>query len=106
MSGLVIVIFSCTQDMIDPSACNTSEVTYTDDVASIINGSCAVPGCHVGGQSPLLTDFASTAVGATGPEFLPRINHEEGFSAMPPAGMLEQCEIDIITAWIAAGTPE
>ncbi len=105
--GLFFILHSCTKDKVDASACNTTEVTYTDEIASIMNASCAIPGCHNGDQPPLLVDFTSTSTASTGSSFLPRIRHDEGFSAMPPDGSkLDQCEIDIITAWIADGSPE
>ena len=104
---LALVVFSCTDDKVDPSACDTIEVTYNDGVADILNTSCAVSSCHVNGvQAPLLEDFASASNAASNVNFLAVINHDDGAKAMPPGGKLDQCQIDIITAWIADGSPE
>lgn len=110
--GIFVIISACTKDSIEKNeeSCDTVDVTYTSHVAEILNASCAVSGCHVGGgQSPLLVDFLSASEASTSPNFIGSIKHEAGFTPMPfPPGssQLEQCNIDIIDAWITAGSPE
>lgn len=85
-------------------------VTYTNDIAAILNTNCTIPTCHndtdlANGFS--LDDFQQAAAAAAFSNFLPSINHEPGFSPMPRnADQLPQGQIDLITAWVDAGFPE
>ena len=85
-------------------------VTYTNDIAAILNTNCTIPTCHndtdlANGFS--LDDFQQAAAAAAFSNFLPAINHEPGFSPMPRnADQLPQGQIDLITAWVDAGFPE
>ena len=94
-----------------PATCETTGLTYTNDIAAIINGSCAVAGCHNTGTTstfPMGT-FAETSVAVGFGRIIGSINHEMDFLPMPyPEGAekLEQCTIDKITAWINDGAPE
>jgi len=110
--GLVVIISACTKDTVTnvEGMCDTSAVTYSSDVADILNASCAITGCHVSGsQTPLMSDFASASAASTAPNFLGAIKHEAGFTPMPfPPGssQLEPCKIEMLEAWVEAGSPE
>jgi len=107
---LVSVIFvACNKDDEDP--CDTTDVTYTNDVASILNASCAVSGCHVDGNEAnaffSLESYEQAKTAAGFGKMVGAISHEDGFTAMPyGSDKLEQCSIDKISAWIEDGTPE
>lgn len=47
---LVCILLSCSKDDSNANSCDAS-ITYTSKVASIINKSCAVSGCHISGGS-------------------------------------------------------
>jgi len=104
--GLLLV--ACNKD--DDDDCATSDVTYTNTIASMLNTSCAVSGCHVAGNEAVaffsLEDYANAKGAADFGRIVGAISYEDDFSAMPPTGQLDQCDIDKITAWVEAGAPE
>lgn len=88
--------------------CDTSNVTYSNTITSIIivNG-CL--NCHVG-PSPsgnfTLTSYADVKAKVDDGRLWGAINHMPGFSPMPQGGnKLTNCEINRIKAWIDAGAP-
>lgn len=91
---------------VDPSLiCDIIDVSYQNTVKPILENHCV--GCHTGNfpsGNVLLDNHQSVAdVGKNGKLF-GVINHENGFSAMPPSGVkIDQCEIDQIEAWINDG---
>lgn len=90
--------------------CMTDGVTYNNDIATILDSNCANTTCHndtdeANGFS--VETYFKAAAAAQFNNFLPSINHEDGFSPMPRGSeKLDQCDIDKITAWIDAGFPE
>jgi len=95
----------------DPEECDPMGMTYTEDIASIINGNCATSGCHEMASTSTfeMHDYASTKAAVDFGRILGAINHQTGFEPMPyPAGSdkLDQCNIDKITTWISDGAPE
>ncbi len=86
------------------SFCDTTAVTYATKVLPIVQGSCAVPGCHVpGGNGP--GDFTSyTGVKAKVDNGTFRtvtiVN-----KSMPPSGPLSACELRQLETWLNAGAP-
>jgi len=106
--GLFIV--ACGDDDPPEETCDTVDMRYTSDIASILNGSCAVSGCHVDGSVTFSMDDYTDALAAVQfNRIVGAINHETGFLPMPyPVGSakLDQCDIDKVTAWITNGAPE
>lgn len=106
------VLVACNKDdSEEEDQCDTSSVTYTSDIATIFNASCAVSSCHVDGNEDnakfSLSDYEKAKTAAGFGRIVGAISHEEGFTAMPyGSDKLEQCSIDKISAWINAGTPE
>ena len=110
---LALGMAACGDDEEEPpmtTGCEIDGVTYTNDIASIINTNCTTATCH--NDEDLANDFSlesfqQTMAAASFGNFLPAINHEAGFSRMPRgADKLPQCDIDMITAWIDADFPE
>lgn len=105
---LAFFVASCGDD--DTNTCDTTIVTYTDDIASILNNSCTAAGCHNSGSNVgSLANFEDAVFFASFGRIGGAINHDTGFEPMPyPTGAakLSDCNIDKIEAWIAAGTPE
>jgi len=107
---LGVIMISCGDSEPEPEACDSPDITYTNGAAAILNASCATTSCHsdtalAGGFSLVGYTQASTAAGFG--RMVGAINHSDGFSAMPPSGTkIADCDIEKITAWIAAGAPE
>ena len=78
-------------------------VTYTSNIASIINTNCAISGCHAGNQSPSLSTFGGVSGNAA--QVLSRASSR----SMPPASSglrLTDAEIKLIQCWVGDGTPQ
>lgn len=95
----------------EPASCDTSAVTYTNSISAIFNASCATTGCHVDGNEAAalfsLNGYEKSKLASEGGRIVGSINHDDNFSAMPRGGdKLAACDIDKVTAWIAAGSPE
>lgn len=107
-----IFIVSCSKN--DSPAvtldCTTSKPTYTKDIASILNSSCAQAGCHSaasksGGFNLSTFNGAKSAAGSS--NFLKAIKHESGVTKMPEgASKLPDATIAKIECWVRNGTPE
>nr|WP_299068619.1 hypothetical protein [uncultured Allomuricauda sp.] len=110
---LIMLIAACssesTEDLIPPDETgdgddgdNTTEVTYTADIAPLLSSNCL--GCHSNppqnGAPMALTTFSAVQSRASG------IFNRTNNGTMPPSGKLPQANIDLIQAWINAGTPE
>lgn len=101
----VIIASACKKD----DKCETDNLTYSNDIASIINTSCATAGCHESGATTTfpISNYEEVSFSVTFGRIEGSINHEEGFLPMPyGADKLDDCSIDKITQWIADGAPE
>lgn len=106
----VLLFIGCNKDD-EGVMCDTTDITYTNTVATILNNSCAVSGCHVNGNEAnawfSLEGYTNAKGAADFGRMIGAISHDEGFSAMPKGfDKLDQCTIDKITAWVEAGAPE
>ena len=107
---LSLFITACEKED-DGDSCDTSNVTYTNTVADILNNSCATAGCHVTGNEMnaffSLEGYANAAASAGFGRMVGSIKHEEGFSPMPKGGQkLDDCDINKIAQWVEDGAPE
>lgn len=84
------------------STCDTTNQTYTASIKTIIDVNCASVGCHVtGGQSPDLTSYQKVKDNIT------RVKVRAiDLKTMPAAAPLSVCDMNKLTAWINAGTPQ
>jgi len=115
LASIAILYSSCAknnkEDLLGTTNCDTTNVSYTQDIKPILAQSCNTVGCHnatsvASGYN--LEDYSSLQAVATGPRFLGTIRHENGFSPMPkPIGSpkLDDCKIKKIEIWVAAGAP-
>lgn len=97
------------EDPMVTTECETDGVTYAADIKAIFDTNCSTANsCHgAGSQIFPASNYEETSTAAGFGRMTGAINHEEGFSAMPPSGVkMDQCDIDKIEAWIADGTPE
>ena len=112
--GMMILVFtalivsSCYYDNVEdlyPNGCNTSDVTYSRDVVSILQSNCL--SCHndlseQGGVN--LDGYDNLIPYVEDGSFMGSIRHEEGWEPMPlTGGMISSCSIDKLQAWIDAG---
>ncbi len=107
----IVSITSCYYDNAEElygtgqKSCDTSVVTFSQDVSIIINNNCAFSGCHLGTNAAAGIDLSTYgSVSANATEIRNRINLPSGaVGLMPPTGRLNQCDIDKINAWIDMG---
>ncbi len=87
------------------SECDTTNITYSSDIAAIMSSSCAYTGCHVaGGPAPgILDNYAGVKEKVDDGTFFKRTLEDKD---MPPSGPLSDCNQEILTAWINDGAPE
>jgi len=87
--------------------CDTTNVSYVNDVLPIINSNCV--GCH-SGTPPLgdidYTTYQNIRSGALQGKLLASIQHASSASAMPKSSpKLPDCQINTIERWIKNGAP-
>ena len=103
------LLTSCYYDVEAELYNNTCDVpaapTYTADVQSIVTNKCATSGCHVTGGTGTgnFETFAGVLDKVQNGTFEQEVVVD---LTMPPSGGMSQCEIDIISAWIANGAVE
>ena len=108
----MIFLSACTNDQTMTSTldCGTLKPTYTNDIAAIMNASCALGGCHSASSSSAgfnLSNYTGTKNGGSQSIFLRAIKHESGAKAMPEnASKLSTTSINKIECWINNGSPE
>jgi cytochrome c5 len=92
---------------ITTGSCDTTAVSYANDVAPVFQNSCLV--CH--SQSAafgniVLEGYNNAKAVADGGKLTGSISHSNGFSAMPKGGAkLPDCTIDKIRIWVDSGAP-
>jgi len=109
LAGLLAVA-ACKKDKkTDPNACNTDNVSFSNDIMPIMNQSCAVSGCHdaaTHSANVQLNDYDHVRLNAV--LSLQAITHQQGVKPMPyPPGSdpLSDCDIAKFSKWIADGMP-
>lgn len=88
-----------------PQDCETSGLTYTQDIAPLISQNCL--GCHStnGGFFPVLETLQQMRSNEV--EITFRITKSLGDPlVMPQGGPMPKCAVDQILAWYADGAPE
>ena len=86
-------------------SCDTSNITYSSTITSILNNNCN--SCHstAAGQDPILDNYQNVKDYID--PILDAINHKNGVSPMPSGGnKLDACTINKITAWKNKGFPQ
>ncbi len=114
--SVFVMLPSCGDDD-EPTTttCDTTDVSYANDIAPIISSNCAGTDCHTG-SSPLsgkpFNDYAGVKAQVDAQRLVGSIKHLQGFLPMPrkddgsaDATMLKDCEINKIESWVNAGAP-
>jgi hypothetical protein len=84
-----------------PVACDTTALTYNEQLKPLIDQNCALPACHGGSQNPPLTNYAQVS------SRIERIRVRALVQqTMPPSGPLGSCSSQKISKWIERGFPE
>ncbi|MBK8497361.1 MAG: hypothetical protein IPL52_00755 [Flavobacteriales bacterium] len=93
------------EELYPNSFCDTVNVNYGGGIKSIIDASCAIPGCHVAGGTGTgdFTDFNQLIGQIQNGRLLPSIRRDASAIPMPPSGALRDCELRRIELWVAAG---
>lgn len=103
---------SCYYDNVEelyplPPPCDTSNITFSNDVLPIINARCT--SCHSGSTpsgNVTLENYESIVTAANNGSLLGVIRHESGWLPMPKNGAkLDNCTITKFEIWIADCTP-
>lgn len=110
--SFVILPFSCENnnefDLYGIEDCDTTDLTWDDDIADIMNKNCVQ--CHgpVTSYNKVRHDsYASEMVVVKDGRLKGVINHLPGYSKMPKdRGKLPACELLKINTWIENGAPE
>lgn len=88
-------------------ACGTTPVTYSRDVATIIQNNCLT--CHSAAANMgavTLEGYTSLKTYASNGKLYGVISHAPGYSPMPKGGnKMSDCNIAIIKRWIDDGAP-
>lgn len=90
------------QEVLYPNSfCDTVNTTYANTIEPIIQGNCAVPGCHVTGGTGTgdFTQFNTVLEKVNNGSLLTLIKA----GTMPPSAPLRSCQIAQIEKWIANG---
>lgn len=83
------------------TGCDTTSLSFSNDVFPIITQNCALPTCHnATGRSPQFVDYQSVF------QSIDRIENRAVVNqTMPPGGPLPDCELLILKKWIDDGAP-
>ncbi len=83
--------------------CDTTNITYNLTIKPILDNYCN--GCHSSGSFNFSTySSLSSYLGTNSQKFLGNINYTT-VQLMPPSGKLNDCYLNQIRIWIAAGYP-
>lgn len=84
--------------------CDTTAVTFADDIMPIIQGNCAVTGCHIasGTGNGIFENYQGVKDKVDNGSFFARVIEQRD---MPPNSVLSDCQINLLTAWLDAGAP-
>lgn len=110
LSLIILTLASCYYDIEEElygaTTCNTPpSVTYIAHIEPIIAQSCAIGGCHVtgGGGNGNFETYGGVLAKVQNGTFEETVLISK---SMPPSGNLSTCDLELIEAWIAAGSPE
>jgi hypothetical protein len=92
------------EDLYGKPDCGPESVSFSNNIAPLISGNCAISGCHVDGlQLPTLENYQQISQNAQA------IKTKTGNGTMPPAGSgksLTLEEINQIACWVESGAQD
>lgn len=113
--SIIIITLSCTSsnnaDFAASAVCNGATPTYTGEIATILNNSCATSGCHNASSASsginLSTYTTASSQFRNNSNNLASIHHASGVKSMPRgSAMLSEAIINKLDCWVKGGTPE
>lgn len=87
------------QDPDEEEPINCADITLSGDITQIIQNNCAIPACHGGSRSPLMTTPELIIAAAE------RIKVRTQAGTMPPNNPLPADRVETIACWVDAGAP-
>jgi hypothetical protein len=106
----ILVVLSCSKDEETTADCSGITPTYNNDIAPIMNLSCATSGCHTAifpADGLDLSTYSKVKSASLNGKVLQSIKHLSGVDAMPKgAAKLSTDKITKVECWIQAGAPE
>ena len=115
LGGAILYLGGCSKESADKlgddsSSCDTSNVTYTNQVLPIIQANCYIchgPGMTAGSGGIDLSTLDNLRSWAGNGYLVGNVRHDPGYIGMP-YGMypLPACEINTIVAWVHQGTKQ
>ena len=106
---LVFLYLSCTADKEETfiDVCGIENISFSSDIEPVLDVSCI--NCHnsMNANAGIILDSYEDAIDAANSgRLLGSVKHEPGYSAMPPSGKLDSCQIIRIEEWINKGLQE
>ena len=107
--GPVLLLAGCYYDteakLYPAGTCDTTNVTWSATVQPIVQGNCAIPGCHVAGGTGTgdFTSYQGVKDKVDNGTFRQEVVVD---GTMPPDFALSACEIQQLEVWIQAGAPQ
>jgi uncharacterized membrane protein len=105
---LLVLLNSCAKEEDKKTTCDTTSVTYSSTIRSILNDNCM--NCHNSGSAlggVVLETHAQVAAYSTSLNdvFYVSLTTATGAKKMPQGGSLPNCDIEKVKTWIEAGAP-
>jgi hypothetical protein len=108
---LLLLVYSCYYDNEETlypqlsSQCDTSNVTYTGSISTIMSSYCT--SCHGSGASGGIDLRTFEEVKAYADRIYGSMSHQSGYTAMPKGGSkLDDCTLLKVKVWIDNNTPQ
>lgn len=97
-------VYNNEEELYGDIVCDTENVTYSAEIQSIIESSCATSGCHnAGGSAPnIYESYNNVKASVDDGSFENRVLVQKN---MPPGTPLSDCNIALIEAWLEDGAP-
>jgi len=113
----LIFFLSCTKEVGYPepkkqtpttTTCDSSNVTYTNFVASVMSTNCTLSGCHNSGTSIDLTTYDALKLKVDDGTFNDRVIVQKDMPPSYSSGSisLDDCTIAKLKKWINSGAPQ
>jgi len=106
----LLFLVSCTKDQNSNFDCTGLTPHYTADIKPILNASCAKSGCHdafTHQNGVDLSSYGNASDVSRSSSFLGTIEHKSGYNPMPQgANKLSNDKIQLLSCWVANGSPE
>jgi hypothetical protein len=87
--------------------CTNVTPTYSQQVQTILNNSCALSGCHNASTAESGVDLSTYAAAkAVGGDRISGTIQGSGYPIMPPTGSLSDASIQQLYCWVQNGMPQ